>query len=108
MKIIIKEFRTTGIYPFNPNAIKKEKLMPFNTAALPSAPGPSSTSDSPTTSILIEHENSYVTTIPNTSTNQPSDVSFSTDSSTISCLTPVHLSPKFSRCIHYTKTREID
>ena len=22
MKIIIKEFRTTGLYPFNPNAIK--------------------------------------------------------------------------------------
>ena len=90
MKIIINGFKTTGIYPFDLDAIKKEKLMPTNTAAFPSAPGPSSTIDSPTTSCLIEHENSSVTPMPNTSTNQSSNVSFPIDSFTPSCLTPVH------------------
>ena len=90
MKIIINGFRTTGIYPFNPNAIKKRKTDANNTAALPSAPRPSSKSDSSTTSNLIEHENLPVTPMPNTSTNQSSNVSFSIDLSTPSCLTPVH------------------
>ena len=80
MKIIINGLRLTGTHPFNPNTIKIEKLMSTNTAVLPSAPGPSSTSDSPTTSSLIEHENFSVTPMPNTSTNQFSNVSFSIDS----------------------------
>ena len=84
-KIIINGFRTTGIYPFNSNAIKKRKTDANNTAALPSAPRPSSKSDSSTTSSLIEHENLPVTPMPNTSTNQSSNVSFSIDLSTPSC-----------------------
>ena len=69
--------------------LKKEKLMPTNTAALHQlhAHHPS---DSSTTSSLIEHENVPVTPMPNTSTNQSSNVSSSIDSSTPSCLTPVH------------------
>ena len=97
MKIIINGLRLTGTHPFNPNTIKIEKLMSTNTAVLPSASGPSSTSDSPTTSSLIEHENFSVTPMPNTSTNQFSNVSFSIDSSTPLRLTPVQPNPLVAR-----------
>ena len=35
MKTIINGFRLIDIYPFNPNATKKQKLMPTNIATLP-------------------------------------------------------------------------
>ena len=71
--------------------------MSANTAALPSAPGPSSTNDSPTTSSLAEYEKLLLTPMQNTSTNQFTNVSFSIDSSTPSRLTPVHPNPLVAR-----------